>query len=42
MEDISTTRLSKELVATGKQHRNKIIIITAANAKNTLLDNLEA
>jgi hypothetical protein len=41
MEDISTTRLSKELVATGKQHRNKIII-TAANAKNTLLDNLEA
>ena len=43
MEDISTTRLSKELVATGKQHRNKIIIIIkAANAKNTLLDNLEA
>jgi hypothetical protein len=38
VEVISTIRLSKELVATGKQHRNRI---TAANAENTLLDNLK-
>jgi hypothetical protein len=41
VEVISTTRLSKELVATGKQHRNKITI-TAANVENTLLDKVEA
>jgi hypothetical protein len=40
VEVISTIRLSKELVATGKQHKNKITI-TAANAEYTFLDNLK-
>jgi hypothetical protein len=40
VEVLSIPRLSKELVATGKQYRNRITI-TDANAKNMLLDNFE-